>query len=45
MPEQIQKPRIEKPVHKQVQDVDGPKISDISKCRFQLIRRPNHFRR
>jgi hypothetical protein len=31
MPEQIQKPLIEKPEHKQVHDESGPKIPNISK--------------
>jgi len=31
MPEQIQKPLIEKPGHKQVHDEGGPKIPNISK--------------
>jgi hypothetical protein len=31
MPDQIQKPLIEKPGHKQVHDEGGPKIPNISK--------------
>ena len=31
MPEQIGKPLMEKPAHKQVQDEGGPKIPNISK--------------